>query len=150
MNTNHSNSHWDEEKPSPIYFSSWLVVDQKWTALLLISAAVLTALIVWNYSGLLVCGILAMLLSMSVVWYIFIPVHFEINSEGIFRWSVGRKRLISWDDIQVYLVRRNGLLLLARRERFYLESIRGFFLPVPPSLKTEVLYRFQVFVDKIH
>lgn len=150
MNTSPSSAHWDDENPSPIYFSSWLIVDRKWTALFLVSALVLTSLVVWYYSGLLVCGILSAILALSVIWYIFIPVHFEVNSEGILRWTVGRKRLIPWEDIQVYLVRRNGLLLLSRRERFYLESLRGFFLPVPASLKTEVLYRFQMFVDKIH
>ena len=82
------------------------------------------------------------------VWFVFVPVHFEINATGIVKRTLGRRSFIAWEDIRVYQVRRNGLLLLPRSDRYPLEAFRGFYLPIPSSLTTEVLYRFRAFVDR--
>lgn len=115
----------------------------------MILATALIGLTVWHRTeeflfGLFVSGVLLLTL-----WRAFVPAYFEINADGIVRWAAGQRMFIAWNDIKVYQLRRNGILLLPQRDRFILEPFRGVFLPVPPALMAEVLYRFRVFVDKI-
>lgn len=137
------------ESQKPLYYSVWSVVDRKGTVLSLLAIVLVAGFIVWRQTGGVFFGVLAVLALLSTMWICFVPIHFEINSEGIVRGIFGRKRFISWDDIRIYQVRSNGILLLPQKDRFLLEAFRGFFLPVPPSLSTEVLYRFRVFVDRV-
>jgi len=129
----------------PIYYSICLVVDQKWSALVLGLITTGVCLAIWNYSGgfAMIAGLILTLLT---VWYIFLPVRLEVNNSGIIRTVLGRKWLIRWSDIRAYQIRYNGLLLLTQQERYPLDPFCAFFLPVPKGLMTEVLYRFRLFV----
>ena len=131
----------------PIYYSVCLMIDQKWSAVVLGLVTTGVCLAVWHYSGgiAMVTGLLLMLLT---VWYIFMPVQLEINANGIIRSALGRKWYIRWSDIRAYQIRYNGLLLLTQRERFALDPFCAFFLPVPKGLMPEVLYRFRLFVGE--
>ena len=131
----------------PIYYSVWLIADQKWSAVVLGLATASVCLISWHYGGgwAAVVGLLLILLTMG---YIFLPVRLEINSYGIVRTALGRKWFIRWSDISGYQIRYNGLLLLAHKDRFALDPFCAFFLPVPKGLMTEVLYRFRLFVGE--
>ena len=131
----------------PIYYSVWLVTDQKWSAVVLGLVTASVCLVSWNYGGewMAAAGLLLILMT---VWYIFLPVRLEINAYGIVRTALGRKRFIRWSDINGYQIRYNGLLLLAQQDRFALDPFCAFFLPVPKGLMTEVLYRFRLFVGE--
>ncbi len=137
------------ERHKPLYFSSWFLVDQKRDALFMLCVAVGIGICVWQRYGTAVYGLIALFVLLVSAWRLFVPIHFEINSDGIIHGALGRKRFISWEDVRVYRIRRRGILLLPQRDRFFLEAFRGFYLPVPPSLMTDVLYRFRVYVDKI-
>jgi len=129
----------------PIYYSICLVIDQKWSAVVLGLVATAVGLVVWRYSGgiAMMTGLLLILLT---VWHMFLPVRLEINNHGIIRSVLGRKRFVRWSDIRAYQIRYNGLLLLTQPERFALDPFCAFFLPIPKGLRTEVLYRFRLFV----
>jgi hypothetical protein len=129
----------------PIYYSICLLIDQKWSVAVLGLVTTGVCLSIWHISGGLsmIAGLLLVLLT---VWYIFLPVRMEINSNGIIRTALGRKWFIRWSDIRAYQIRYNGLLLLTQQERYALEPFCAFFLPVPRGLMTEVLYRFRLFV----
>jgi len=131
----------------PIYYSICLVIDQKWSALVLGLVTTGVCLVIWHYSGgfAMIAGLL---LTFMTVWYIFLPVRLEVNNSGIIRTVLGRKWLIRWSDIRAYQIRYNGLLLLTQQERYVLDPFCAFFLPVPKGLMTEVLYRFRIFVGE--
>jgi len=131
----------------PIYYSVFLVIDQKWSALVLGLVTTGVGLVIWHYSGgiAMLTGLLLILLT---VGSIFLPVRLEINNSGIIRSVLGRKWYIRWGDIHAYQIRYNGLLLLTQPERFALDPFCAFFLPVPKGLMTEVLYRFRLFIGE--
>ena len=131
----------------PIYYSVCLMIDQKWSAVVLGLVTTGVCLAAWQYSSgvAMIAGLLLILLT---VWYIFLPVRLEINANGIVRSTLGRKWLIRWSDIRAYQIRYNGLLLLTQQERFALDPFCAFFLPVPKGLMPEVLYRFRLFVGE--
>jgi len=131
----------------PIYYSVFLVIDQKWSALVLGLVTTGVGLVIWHYSDgiAMMTGLLLILLT---VGSIFLPVRLEINNSGIIRSVLGRKWYIRWGDIHAYQIRYNGLLLLTQPERFALDPFCAFFLPVPKGLMTEVLYRFRLFIGE--
>jgi len=131
----------------PIYYTICLVVDQKWSALVLGLVTTGVCLVIWHYSGgfAMIAGLL---LTLMTIWYIFLPVRLEINNSGIIRTVLGRKWVIRWSDVRAYQIRYNGLLLLTQQERYVLDPFCAFFLPVPKGLMTEVLYRFRLFVGE--
>jgi len=131
----------------PLYYSVCLVLDQRWSAVVLGLVTVCVCLVAWHYGNVL-AATAALLLILLTVWYIFLPAQLEINSNGIIRKTLGRKWVIRWGDIRAYQIRYNGLLLLTHQERFVLDPFCSFFLPVPKGLMTEVLYRFRVFVGE--
>ncbi|MDR0522621.1 MAG: hypothetical protein LBH00_12340 [Planctomycetaceae bacterium] len=127
----------------PLNYVMHQVTDQKWTVAVLLLAESGFLLTVWNCDG-WISVLSAFFLLSAVVWHVFVPVRFEINSSGIIRSVFGRKWFVSWKDIRAYQIRRNGLLLLPQKERFPLEPLNAFFLPVPKDLMTAVLYRFRL------
>jgi hypothetical protein len=137
------------ENEKPLFYSVWLIVDQKWNAVILIGVAFLVGVLILQSENSFLPELVSLFFLLLTLWYVFVPIHFELNSAGIVYSSFARKRFIAWDNIRVYQIRPNGVLLLPRTHRFFLESFRGFYLPVPPSLIPEVLYRLRIFVDKV-
>ncbi|MDR2117731.1 MAG: hypothetical protein LBP87_15240 [Planctomycetaceae bacterium] len=137
------------ENNKPLYYSVWLITDQKWNAVFLLGIAFVVGFIVWQCEGNLILELFALIFLLGTVWRILVPVHFELNSSGIVYRSFNRNRFIAWSDIRRYQIRRNGILLLPQSNRFFLEAFRGFYLSVPKSLMPEVLYRLRVFVDRV-
>ena len=131
----------------PIYYTVCLVLDQRWSAIVLGLVTACVCLAAWHHGGMIVMTV-GLLLILLTVWYAFLPVQLEINNSGIVRTVLGRKWFIRWSDIRSYQIRYNGLLLLTQQERFALDPFCAFFLPVPKGLMTEVLYRFRLFVGE--
>jgi len=131
----------------PIYYSVWLIADQKWSAVVLGLVTASVCLVAWHY-GNEYTAVVGLLLILLTIWSIFLPVRLEINAHGIVRTALGRKWFIPWGDIRGYQIRYNGLLLLPQHDRFALDPFCAFFLPVPKGLMTEVLYRFRLFVGE--
>jgi hypothetical protein len=140
---------WTAEKDKPLYYSVWLIADQKWNAIFLLGVALVVVILVWQNTGNLILELVALLFLLGTLWRILAPVHFELNHHGIVCRSLNRNRFIAWSDIRSYQIRRNGILLLPRTDHFVLEAFRGFYLSVPASLTPEVLYRLRVFVDHV-
>ncbi|MCL2005777.1 MAG: hypothetical protein FWG73_06395 [Planctomycetaceae bacterium] len=135
------------ETTKPILYSVSLMADQKASAIVLGLVAICVCLAVWNYGNgwaVLIC----LLLPILSIGYAFLPVRLEVNSNGIVRTSLGRTWLIRWSDIRTYQIQHNGLLLLTQQERFVLDPLCAYFLPVPKRLMNDVLYRFRLFVGE--
>jgi hypothetical protein len=131
----------------PIYYSVCLIIDQKWSVVVLGLVTTGVGLAIWHYSGgiAMMTGLLLMLMTIGSI---VLPVRLEINNNGIIRSVLGKKWFIRWSDIHAYQIRYNGLLLLTQPERFALDPFCAFFLPVPKGLMTEVLYRFRLFIGE--
>ena len=144
-----SSGGWKVEYQKPLFYNVWPVGDQKGNTVFLIVVMVVVVFLVSHLVDSLWGGLLGVCVMLPTIWQVFMPAHFEINGDGIVRNLLGRKRFIAWEDIRCYQIRQNGILLLPQNDRFFLESFRGFYLPVPTSLNTEILYRFRIFVDRI-
>ncbi|MDR3234309.1 MAG: hypothetical protein LBT46_11715 [Planctomycetaceae bacterium] len=131
----------------PLCYSVWMTVDRKVSIAVLGSATAGTALCVWYYSGWMTT-LAALVLMLLTVWYVIVPIQFEINAGGIIRTVFGRHWFIAWNDIKGYQIRQHGFLLLPQNDRFALEAFTGFYLPVPAGLMPEVLYRFRLFIGE--
>ena len=131
----------------PIYYSVWLITDQKWSSIVLGLVTACVCMVSWHYGG-GYAAIAGVFLIFLTVFYVFLPVRLEINTHGIVRTVLGRKKYIRWSDIRGYQIRYNGLLLLPQHDRFALDPFCALFLPVPKGLMTEVLYRFRLFVGE--
>ncbi len=136
------------DNQKPLFYRSWLPRDRKGQALILAGVLVLVVVGVAYWTESLLGGFLAFCVLLASVWFLFLPVQIEINAEGIVRTVLRRKSFIAWEDIRSYQPYRGGFLLLPRKTRFFLEAFRGYFLPIPSHLMTEVQYRFRVYVDR--
>ena len=139
---------WKDGEQRPLHYSSWMLFERKGTMifLLLIAAAVSFAFgrtMASPFWGAAAFGLL--LLS---IWRSLVPVYFEINVNGIVRWTFGRKKFIAWEEIRSYQRQPNGILMFPHTDRYPLESFRGFFLPVPELLREDIQDRFMFFVDR--
>lgn len=143
-----SQGGWTVEYQKPLFYSVWLIGDQKWGSVALLGLFVLLVLSVSHLTQSLFGGLLVFCLVLPTLWSLFVPTHIEINSDGIVRKVLGRRSFIAWDDIRAYRVRKYGMLLLPSGQRYFLEAFRAYYLPVPSSLSIEVLYRFRVYVDR--
>ncbi len=141
-------SGWKPEHQKPLFYRVWLVGDRKWHALFLLAVMAVVVTGVFHTTESFFSGFLAFCMMLSTIAALLLPVHIEINAEGIVRTILGRKSFIAWEDIRGYRTQRNGMLLLSRKTRFLLEAFRGCFLPIPPSMMPEVQYRFRIYVDK--
>ncbi len=147
MSENHVTSNWFSDDQNPLLFHIWLIFDQKRQSLFLFAILAFVAFWVTHLTESILFGFSAVSLMLSSAWYLFVPMHFEINTDGIVRTILGRKSFIAWGDIRGYQVCRNGILLLPRNKRFWLDAFRAYYLPVTLAKSPEVLYRFRVYVD---
>ncbi len=141
-------SDWLPDEEKPILYHVWALRDRKWQSLFCAAILVLVVLWVVQFTAWIAFGVLAACCLLASAWTILLPVHIEVNSEGIVRTLLGHKRFIAWTDIRSYQECRHGMLLLPRKTRFRLEAFRAYYLPIPPSMIPEVRYRFRVYVDR--
>ncbi len=132
----------------PVVYTVWQVVDMKWHVLFLVAVVASVVFALWQSVGGVLVPTVAAILLLSSMASVFVPVRYEFGGEGICRSVLGRRKMIAWNDIRSYQIRKNGMLLLPRSERFLIDFFRSTFLPVPPSMMPEILYRFRVCLDK--
>ena len=142
-------SAWKDDEQRPLHFSSWLLIERRWTVVLLLLTAAAISIVFGRSSGHPLWGTVAFGLFLLSIWRSFVKVHFEINANGIVRWTFGRKTFIAWEEIRSYRQQPNGILMFPHADRYPLESFRSFFLPVPELLREDIQNRFVFFVDRI-
>ena len=81
------------------------------------------------------------------LWRFFLPVWFELNSEGVSQWVFGRPRRIAWRKIRRYEVCSSGVLLLPRADARPLDVCRGLYLPWGKH-RSEVLAHVHYYLDR--
>ena len=131
-----------------LHYSLWILCEQKGMSIFLLLVATALSAGLWHSTASPLLGITVFGVFLLTFWQTFVPMSFEINSDGIVHGTFGRKRFIAWEDIQSYRVQPTGILMFPHTNHYLLESFRGFFLPVPKELREDVQYRFTFFVDQ--
>ena len=113
--------------PPPLRWRSWPIEEGGRNAWLL-SAMLLamTSLVGWMTTSAIWALVAAGLMGLAG-WRYFVPVHFEINHQGIFQEALGQRWRIAWRSIGAVEVCRDGLLLT--RGDICCAAARGLYLP---------------------
>ncbi|MGL6195886.1 MAG: hypothetical protein ACRC2T_13805 [Thermoguttaceae bacterium] len=130
-----------------IQYNFWPIWERKITALLIIIAVCAMTQVVYSLSGKLHLALFASAFLLMSVWQLFVPIHVEVNTDGITRFMLGRKRKFSWQEIRNYVFQPEGVLILPNQVRFPLDAFRGIFIPIPPQYCSAIRQRFGFFVD---
>ena len=126
-----------------------MLFEQKGTLLFLLLVAVTFSLALWFWSDSPLLGVVAFGVFLLTIGRAFVPISFEINTDGIVSGTFGRKKFIAWEEIRSYRVQPTGMMIFPHTDRYPLDLFRSFFLPIPESLREEVQLRFAFFVDHL-
>ncbi|HUY92993.1 MAG TPA: hypothetical protein VMV10_29960 [Pirellulales bacterium] len=113
--------------PPPVSWRSWPLEEGGLSAWLLsvlavtiiVACGLTTGSVQW---ALVACGVLA-----ASAWRFFIPVHLELNAQGVFQEVLGRQRRIVWRAFESGELCREGVYLRFAGGSFALN--RGLYLP---------------------
>lgn len=145
----HRDFGWAGGELRALHYYSWLLTDEKRVSVVLLLAVIVVCALVWRLTEQPLYALLSAVLLIFPIWRTLVPVHFEINSDGIARWNFGRRRLVPWEEIKSYEILPDGVLLLPNRDPYPLEPFHGLFVPVPNEFQAELKYRLRFFVDKM-
>lgn len=70
----------------------------------------------------------------SALWQFFLPVTFEVDSLGLRRGVLGRKRIFPWHAVRSYQPRATGIVLYSQAEPIAIDALRAIFLPYGPDV----------------
>jgi hypothetical protein len=76
------------------------------------------------WTGLLTTACLSIAL-----WQFFLPVAYEVQSQGICRQAFGRTRIVPWHAIRAYRPCAIGIMLFQRPDPAGIDALRGLFVP---------------------
>lgn len=133
--------------PPPLRWRSWPMEEGGPPAWLLTGILlVMTALVGWMMASaawaLVACGLLAL-----CAWRYFVPLHYEINAQGIFQEILGVRRRITWRSIGQVQLCRDGLLLAPAD--ICGPALRGLYLPWGRH-RTEVVALVSYYLQQTH
>lgn len=139
---------WNNGELRSLHYYNWMLLEEKAVSVVLVLTMLGVCVLLWRATGNPFVILIALALMLLTIWRTLVPVHFEINANGIARWNFGRQRLIPWEEIKSYEIVKNGVLLLPNKEHYPLEPFHAVFIPVPEELDAELRYRLRFFVDK--
>lgn len=131
-----------------IQYRVWTLIDRKWTSFTILFITSLLTFAVYHATGKLHLAFVVLIMLLGGAWRVFIPMQFELSSEGIIRWTLGHRRDIAWPEICSYTVQEDGILILPHRRRYPLDAFRGLFIPVPKKFRAQVQRRFAMYALK--
>jgi hypothetical protein len=119
----------EAQSPAPFAWRSWSIVDE-WRRTWPIAATVaLVSLVIGIATGKLDLGLIALVVQAAALWRLWLPIHYEINSQGIeqrvFRRTVKTPRTA----IRRHELRRDGVLLFREADARPFDAWRGVYLP---------------------
>jgi hypothetical protein len=117
------------DSPTPFKWRSWPVVDEarrSWPLIAVLAAvAVLAGWMTSDvFAGLLVAAVLA-----AAVWRLWLPVTYEINSQGIEERCFGRQKRIPWSQLIAGEIHAHGISFQFELQDRAGCMWRSFFLP---------------------
>ena len=76
-------------------------------------------------------GVVAAVALLIALWSLWLPVEYEVASQGLRRRVLNRTRLVPWHAIRAYQLRPTGVLLYQRGDPASLDVLRSMFIPFP-------------------
>lgn len=133
--------------PPPLIWRVWPLEEggpTAWLLALVLGGAVLLA--GWQTRS-AISALLAGAVAALSAWRYFVPVHYEVNSHGVFQTVLGRRRRISWRSIDRVEVGRDGVLI-APIDSFS-PALRGIYLPWG-AYRAELLASIDYYLQLFH
>ena len=97
-------------------------------------------------TGKLHLALFAVLALTLTLWRFFIPVLFELNTDGVNQWVFGRHRRISWNEIRHFELCSRGVLFLPHADCRPMDAFGGLYLPWR-NCREEVLAHVHYYLD---
>jgi hypothetical protein len=139
-------SAWADEPPPLVRWWSCPVRDNILSALVVLAGLTAAGMGVHAATGRLHLALFAVLVLTMALWRFFIPVLFELNTDGVNQWVFRRHRRISWNEIHRYDICSKGVLLLPHTDRCPMDAFRGLYLPWR-NRREEVLAQIHYYLD---
>lgn len=114
--------------PSTVLLVNWPLRDDGawgWLMLMLFAAIAVGAGHISHSTPMAYVVFAALVIS---AWRLWLPTRFELGSKGVIQSVLGRRRRIVWAEFARYEIRRNGVLLLADKEKSSLVVFRGLYV----------------------
>jgi hypothetical protein len=102
------------------------------------------ALVGWLGGGWLI-GLVAIAAIALAMWQYLLPMTYEINSQGIRRYALGRMRLVPWTAIRAYQLRSTGVVFFQRPDPMSIDLLSSLFVPYP-SDEDEVVVALRLYL----
>ena len=139
-------STWADEPPPLVRWWSWPIRDSIPGAFVVLAGLSAAGTGVHAATGRLHLALFVVLALSVALWRFFIPMLFELNTDGVNQWVFGRHRRISWNEIRHYKICSKGVLLLPREEYCPMDALRGQYLPWR-NRREEVLDQIHYYLD---
>ena len=131
-----------------IQYRVWSLWERKLTGLAILALTAGLSFAVYHITDKWYLAFVVCLLLFGSVWRLFIPMQFELSTEGISRWTFGYRRTVLWSDIRAYVFQEEGILILPHTLRYPLDAMRGLFIPIPKKYRIAVQRRFLFYIEK--
>lgn len=115
--------------PPPVRWEHWPAQAHPLVAAALSAGVVATGWLAAEVTARPYPGWLAAAALLVAFWRFFLPVRYELNSDGIHRVVLGRRRRIPWQSIRSFRADAGGVLLLPFPDPCPLDALRGEYLP---------------------
>jgi hypothetical protein len=115
--------------PESVALASWPLRDRPLRAWALLAAVAGASLLVGRFAPSVLYGWLALAILALTSWRNWLPVRFEINSNGVTETAVWRTRRIPWTAVAQHEIHREGVLLLPDAAVNALSPLRGLYVP---------------------
>ena len=139
-------SAWADEPPPLVRWWSCPIRDGILGALVVLGGLTAAGIGLHAATGRLHLALFAVLVLTLALWRFFTPVLFELNTDGVNQWVLGRHRRISWNEIHRYEICSKGVLLLRHADCRPIDAFGGLYLPWR-NRREEVLAQVHYYLD---
>lgn len=141
-----SQASWTDEPPPLVRWRSWPLRDNPLVGVLILAGVLVAGMYVFRASTQLHLAVGAAAVLAVAGWRFFVPVTFELNSEGVHQWVFGRHRRIPWTEIRKHRIFPSGTLLLPYEREAPIDVLHGLFLPWGRR-REEILAQLRYYLD---
>jgi len=123
----------DEDPPAPpaLEWRSWPLVDHPRWSWLVVVGILAAGGIVANLGDSWLLGAATVVGLAATLRQFFLPINYEVDSLGVRRHALGRRRLVPWHAVRAYQPRPTGVVLYQRPDPTTVDLLRSLFVPYP-------------------
>ncbi len=131
MSSSSSNQYstWAHDPPPLVRWRSWPLRENPLAAAFVLAALIAAGFGVHWVTGGVLLAVFASIALTASMWRYFVPVTYELNTDGIHQWTLGRHRRAPWNEVRHYETCPGGVMLLPHAEACPIDAFRGLYLP---------------------